>query len=152
MAKRRSSLSTIATLIPEERPLTFPEKLVLNQWMLRLFEIGSFDGLAKHLKTTELEGLDEDQVHKFLHQIRILWEFEEFPGDTLLGYDQNIVRHTLLLSQKRDQPIRWKYFQWLSLLFTEIYLDRFFRDPERLLADLNSYVTEFNADKSAKDQ
>jgi hypothetical protein len=152
MAKRRSSRSVTATLIPEERLLTFPEKLVLNQWLLRLFEVGDFDALAKHLKTTELEGLDEDQVHRFLHQIRILWEFEEFPGDTLLGYDQNIVRHTLNLSHKRDQPIRWKYFQWLSLLFTEVYLDRFFRDPERLLSNLNSHVTEFNADKSAKDQ
>ena len=154
MAKRRSSRSSSSTgtLIAEARPLRFDERLVLNQWMFQLFELANFEALAKHLKATELEGLDEDRVHKFLQQIKILWEFEEFPGDTLLGYDQNIVRHTLLLSEKRAQPIRWKYFQWLSLLFTEIYLDRFFRDPERLLSDLNGYVSEFNADKSAKDQ
>ena len=33
-------------------------------------------------------------------------------------------------------------------MFTEIYLDRFFRDPDRLQADLNAHVNEFNADKS----
>ena len=69
-----------------------------------------------------------------------------------LGYDQNIVRHTLRLSEKREQSIRWKYFQWLTLLFTEVYLDRFFRDPEKLLKDLNTFVAEFNVVKTTRDQ
>ncbi len=30
------------------------------------------------------------------------------------------------------------------MLFTEIYLDRYFRDPEKLLSDLNSYAKRFN--------
>jgi len=38
----------------------------------------------------------------------------------------------------------WKYFQWLTLLFAEIYLDRYFKDPEGLLDDLNGYVERFN--------
>lgn len=136
----------------EKPPLRFDEKLVLNQWMLSLFEVGSFDKLAEHLKSLELEGLDENNVHKYLHQMKLLWEYEEFPGDTLLGYDQNIVKHTLALSEKRAEPLRWKYFQYLSLLFTEVYLDRFFRDPERLLADLNQHVAKFNEGKTTKEQ
>lgn len=152
MARKRSSRSAAATAAPEARPLRFDEKLVLNQWMLRLFEVGDFDSLARHLKPTELEGLDEDRTHRFLHQLRLLWEYEAFPDDTLLGYDQNIVRHTLRLSEKRHEPLRWKYFQWLSLLFTEVYLDRYFRDPDRLLADLNIQVAQFNADKSSREQ
>ena len=136
----------------ESSALRFHEKLVLNQWMLGLFDRKKFDHLAGPLKATELEGLDENNVHRFLHQMKLLWEFPDVPSDTLLGYDQNIVRHTLRLSDKRDQPIRWKYFQWLSLLFSEVYLDRFFRDPDRLLADLNAHVTEFNADKIEKDK
>lgn len=132
MAKKRAKKN-------ETPPLKFDEKLVLNQWMLSLFEVSSFDKLAENLKLLELEGLDENNVHKFLHQMKLLWEYEEFPGDTLLGYDQNIVKHTLKLSEKRSEPLRWKYFQYLSLLFTEIYLDRFFRDPERLLSALRSF-------------
>ena len=145
MAKKRTKKN-------ETPALRFDEKLVLNQWMLSLFEVSSFDKLAEHLKSLELEGLDENNVHKFLHQMKLLWEYEEFPGDTLLGYDQNIVKHTLALSEKRAEPLRWKYFQYLSLLFTEVYLDRFFRDPDKLLADLNQHVTTFNEGKATKEQ
>ena len=144
MGKRRAKKK------PKRQPLRFDEKLVLNQWMLSLFEVSSFDKLAEHLKSLELEGLDENNVHKFLHQMKLLWEYEEFPGDTLLGYDQNIVKHTLALSEKRAEPLRWKYFQYLSLLFTEVYLDRFFRDPDKLLADLNQHVAKFNEGKAGK--
>lgn len=144
MAKKRAKKN-------ESPPLRFDEKLVLNQWMLSLFEASSFDKLAENLKSLELEGLDENNVHKFLHQMKLLWEYEEFPGDTLLGYDQNIVKHTLALSEKRAEPLKWKYFQYLSLLFTEVYLDRFFRDPGKLLADLNQRVIKFNEGKAAKE-
>lgn len=150
MARQRSSTAALAV---EPKPLRFDERLVLNQWMLGLFDKKKFDHLAvPQLKATEVEGLDENNVHRFLHQIKLLWEFPEFSGDMLLGYDQNIVAHTLRLCEKRVQPIRWKYFQWLSLLFTEVYLDRFFRDPERLLADLNAHVAEFNTELNDKDK
>ena len=78
---------------------------------------------------------------------KALWQLEAFPGDVLMSYDQNIVKHTMSLNERRAEPIRWKYFQWLSLLFAEVYLDRFFRDPDRLLADLNAFLSKFNADK-----
>src|SRR5207245_8332818 len=97
--------------------------------MLSLFEKKKFEELAEPFKPPELEGLNEDNNHKYVQVFRALWELEEFPGDMLLGYDQNIVTHTLRLNERRTVPIRWKYFQWLSLLFAEVYLDRFFRDP-----------------------
>ena len=37
-----------------------------------------------------------------------------------------------------------KYFQYLSLLFSEIYLEAYFRDKENLLRDLNEYLLSFN--------
>ncbi len=149
MARRRSKFGA---LLPAAAPLRFDQTLVLNQWMLGLFEKTKFEQLAEKLKAPELEGLDENNVHRFLDQTKLLRQFAEFPGETLLGYDQNIVGHTLRLGEKRDQPIRWKYFQWLSLLFSEVYLDRFFRDPDRLRADLNAHVARFNADKGDRDR
>lgn len=143
--KRQGKASAVAAL-------KFDKKLVLFHWMLGLFDKATFEQLAEPLKSTELEGLDEDNTHKFLHYIRLLWKFEEFPGETLIDYDQNIVKHTLHLNERRGEPIRWKYFQWLTLLFTEVYLDRFFRDPNRLLVDLNEFVARFNADQLDKDR
>ena len=64
---------------------------------------------------------------------------------TLLGYEENIVRHTQAINRKRIRPVVWKYYQWLTLLFVEVYLDRFFNNPEGLLADLNAYTDRFNA-------
>ena len=66
----------------------------------------------------------------------------------MLAYDENIVRHWKAITEKRNaegQNLFPKYFQYLCLLFTEIYLDRYFRNPEKLLADLNAYVERFNA-------
>lgn len=152
MAKRNSSRSGGSDLFTETPPLRFDQKLVLLQWMLRLFDKTSFDQLAEPLKAPELEGLNDDNNHKYLQAIKALWEFGEFPGDTLLGYDQNIVKHTQKLNERRDVPIRWKYFQWLSLLFTEVYLDRFFSNPDKLLADLNAFVDHFNKEKAERDR
>ena len=152
MAKRNSSRSGGTALFTEAVPLKFDQKLVLNQWMLWLFDKKSFEQLAEPFKSAQLEGLNEDNNHKFLAVFRALWELEELPADVLLGYDQNIVKHTLRLNERRSDPIRWKYFQWLSLLFTEVYLDRFFRAPDKMLADLNAFVQTFNADKLEKDK
>jgi hypothetical protein len=153
MAKKKSSRTSPATLLPEAVPLKFDQKLVLLQWMLWLFDKKSFEQLAEPFKSAQLEGLNEDNNHKFLAVFKEhLFGLEEFPGDVLLGYDQNIVRHTLRLNERRAEPIRWKYFQWLSLVFTEVYLDRFFRDPNKLLADLNEFVAKFNEDKLDKDK
>src|SRR5690606_11539898 len=40
--------------------------------------------------------------------------------------------------------IVWKYFQYLALLFTEIYLDRYFRDPASLRQVLNARIAALN--------
>src|SRR6266851_460015 len=104
MVRRRA---TASTAIPEVIPLRFDEKLVLHQWMLRLFDKKTFDQLAEPFKPPELEGLNEDNNHKYLQVFRALWELKEFPGDTLLRYDQNIVSHTLKLNERRTVPIRW---------------------------------------------
>lgn len=145
MAKRRANKDDLP-------PLKFDEKLVLNQWVLSLFEVDSFEKLAEPLRSLDLEGLDDQRNHKFINQMKLLWEFAEFPGDTLLRYDENIVRHTDALNRKRSEPIRWKYFQYLSLLFVEVYLDRFFGNPEKLQNDLNAHVDEFNQGKPQKQQ
>ena len=55
-------------------------------------------------------------------------------------YDANICRHTRQVSEKRG-GLRWKYFQYVALLFTEIYLDRYFTDAEGFCADLNNWLS-----------
>jgi len=136
-----------------KKPVTpFAYKLVLNQWLLSLFDAKRFEDLAEPLRSEALEGLDENNVHRFHHALTAqLFNLTQLPTDLLLEYDQNIVKHTQRLNERRltrgDEPLVWKYFQYLALLFTEIYLDRYFRDPQALMACLNQRVTAWNVDK-----
>lgn len=151
----------MATLRTKRKKLhDFKNKLLLNQWMLSLFgidplttahvggrEVRPFHVLAGALRHSP-EGLDNANLHYFYHSLN---NSELFQSDTailtskdLLRYEENIARHTLAINRKRDRPVTWKYYQWLTLLFVEIYLDRLFSDPDSLLEDLNIYLTSFN--------
>ena len=147
---------------PAARPLgpmlPFSEKLVLNQWLISLFGI---DPLAPHqhkgrtvrplyMLTKTLadcpEGLGPNNLHHFYTQLQINRQPDtRIHPDALLQFEKNIVEHTAWLNAGRDRPIEWKYYQWLSLLFTEVYLDRYFTDPPALLESLNHFVQRFNA-------
>lgn len=138
--------------------LPFSEKLVLNQWLISLFGI---DPLAAHqhkgrkvrplyMLTKTLadcpDGLGPNNLHHFYTQLKLNWQPQaRIHPDALLQYETNIVAHTVWLNEGRERPIEWKYYQWLSLLFTEVYLDRYFTDPQALLDSLNHFVERFNA-------
>lgn len=133
------------------RQIPFPRKLVLYRWLLGLFGVERFDQIAEHLRGEEIEGLDENKIHQFHHALCLHLPADqrpELPDQDLLEYDQAIVSVTKRLNERRitrgQKPISWKYFQYLALLFTEIYLDRYFRDPQALLAALNAKIAAFN--------
>ena len=131
--------------------LPFARKLVLHQWLLGLFGLERFEQIAEHMRDEKLEGLDENNIHRLHHALCLhlpASDRPELPDELLLEYDQAIVAVTQRLNERRiircELPIAWKYFQYLALLFTEIYLDRYFRDPKALLAALNERITAFN--------
>ena len=141
----------------KKKPLPFGHKLALNQWIISLFGFDPLkdhkDGkqtlrpvlpLAKIIKDVP-EGMSTDNLHFFYEALDIHWQScATLTRSDLRRYEHNIVSHTLAINEKRERPIVWKYYQWLSLLFAELYLDRFFTDRERLLDQLNDYVAAFN--------
>ena len=141
---------------PRADRLPFAQRLVLHQWLLGLFEVASFDDLARTLSDPELEGFDDDGISRFHHALAMrMIDRQQLTRDTLLAYDQNIVRHWLAITERRTRDghrVLPKYFQYLALLFTEIYLDRYFTDADGLLAELNRHVASFNATTPATDQ
>ena len=148
--------NTRAKATSKKPQVAFAHKLVLNQWLLSLFNVKRFEDLAEHLRDEGLEGLDENNIHRFHHALAAHFpDLPQLPSELLLEYDQNIVKHTLRLNERRitrgDEPIVWKYFQYLALLFGEIYIDRYFRDPKALLVELNVQVAAYNGDKSEAD-
>lgn len=115
--------------------------LVLNKYILNLFGVTDLEAMSADLKDSNLEGYDENNISYFYHAlVARFYSNANLTRELLLQYDQNIFSHTRAISQKRDEPIKWKYFQYVALLFTEIYLDRYFSDKEAIQQELNRYL------------
>ncbi|MGC8731600.1 MAG: DEAD/DEAH box helicase family protein, partial [Halothiobacillaceae bacterium] len=151
MPKQRATQADRRTQGTGQNSPRFEQRLVLHQWLLGLFGVSSFKDLTENLKGPELEGFDENNVSRFYHALCLHTPADKrahLPDDLLLAYDQNIVRHWKRITERRNHTgpfLYTKYFQYLALLFAEIYLDRYFRDPNGLLAQLNAHVEAFNA-------
>ncbi|EHK5859631.1 type III restriction endonuclease subunit R, partial [Salmonella enterica] len=131
--------------------LSFHKQLVLNRFMFRFFKDGTLHGLKIRLGEDRFEGIHEDGQSLFFHELsNYLFEVDLIDLDELRRYDLNIVKHWQQITEhrnlKEDTVLNMKYFQYLSLLFTEIYLDWYFNRKQELLDGLNSELNLYNAE------
>lgn len=143
----------------------FHDKLVLSKYMLSLLGIESLgktiqdskgNSIYTELKDSNNEGYTSEGNTQFLQYLINNKQLSPLlSSDKLKEYDENIVRHTKSISEDRDELLIWKYFQYLSLLFTEIYLDKYFENKTQFVAELNEYLRLFNhrqEEKNKKDK
>ena len=129
----------------KKKQLELRHGLVLNRFILHLFGATKFEAFAEHFKDSRNEGLDENNISKFYPiLINRLFSNKYLNKDILLEYDQNIVAHTHHINKEREETITWKYFQYLGLLFTEIFMDKYFGNKYQLLEDINQFVEKLN--------
>jgi hypothetical protein len=162
MAARKASKKTAKRA--SKKALQFRHHLVLNQWLFSLFGFDSLNGnydVGKREAPTleafrdrfqligETSGRNAEGEHLLIQRIR-----ENLTGDALISdeqlleYDRHIKTLTETINTARlsanEEAIEWKYFQYLMLLFTEIYLDYLFTKPEELLAGINQQIERWN--------
>ena len=127
-------------------PAKLQEALVLFKYILNLFGCKDLAALSENLKDPALEGTDDEGVSRLFHALKLhLYTEVGIENEELLEYDHHIVRFTKEINENRREKITWKYYQYLALLFTEIYLDRYFSDKTRLLEDINRFlIDDFN--------
>lgn len=134
----------------------FADKLVLARWALAQFGVAKFEPIADMLKAPEFEGWAEDGGTKYVQQlVARLPKQRALSDDQLREYDGNIVGHWKHITRHRNlqgQTLYPLYFQYLGLLVTEMYLDRYFRDRDSLVASLNVAVDGYNRDVSQREQ
>ncbi len=140
--KEKKSRVRTSKKVSSEAKLPFAKKLVLNRFLLKLFGAEKFEALAGALREPNLERVDAEGMSGFFRKLS--WLAPDFPKSDLEKYDLNIRGHLSAVNEHRDEALRLKYFQWLALIFTEIYLDRYFNGRERLLDELNGFLREFN--------
>jgi len=122
---------------------SFDDQLVLFRYFLHELKLGSLGALSEKLNSTEFEGLNESGNTYFCDYITRICKMRgaAVTGEKLRYYDENICRHTCRISENRG-AFQWKYFQYIALLFTEMYLDRYFSDPEDFCSELNAWLKE----------
>jgi hypothetical protein len=133
---------------------SFHKQLVLNQWMYGFFNAKDISALKLRLGEDRYEGLEDDGQTKFFYElIRGLFNPNLLNEQILRRYDLNIVAHWLAITEQRNKlegtVLNMKYFQYLSLLFTEIYLDWYFNKRQQLLDGLNEVMQAYNQNQPA---
>ena len=110
--------------------------LILNKYFLNLFGVDDFNKLRERLRDTN-EGYDSTGRSYFIDSLIGLkpeWESE------LLKYDEAIREYVERLGRNRKQSgFNLKYFQYLAVLFSEIFLENYLNRREKLLRELNGF-------------
>lgn len=123
----------------------FADKLVLARWALKQLGNDDFGRLSAILHSPEFEGWADDGGSLFVRQLvtRLSKADRTVSDEMLRGYDENIVGHWKHITRERNlqgQTLFPLYFQYLGLLLTETYLDKYFRDRSGLIASLNDFL------------
>ncbi|MGB9812182.1 MAG: DEAD/DEAH box helicase family protein [Thermovenabulum sp.] len=113
--------------------------LVLSKYFLSLFGVEDFRQLP--LKNIEERIDDGDETTPFMKTLMSLKGIK-FCKDDLLRYDQNIQEYVRNINRCRGNVVL-KYFQYLPVLFTEIFLDQLKNNKVEFLNQLNEFLNQY---------
>lgn len=134
----------------KQEPVQFNDRLILFRFFLKQLGKDSLKELSHTLNSSEYEGYDENQNTWFYVYLKRFCSDNGLNADKLRIYDENICRCVKKIGENRDGGIILKYYQYISLLFTEMYLDRYFSDRDGFINDLNSFIDEVSAETSGQ--
>ena len=118
--------------------------LVLNKYVLSLFGADEFKLLQERFKDVR-EGFDAEGRSYFLNSLRSMEGIKEdrLSEDTLFLYDHNIRLYLETINRRREPKITLRYFQYLSILFAEIFLDNLKNRKIEFLYELNEFLKAY---------
>ena len=124
------------------------KKLALLDWL----HYDDTKQLLTDIKQAD-EGFDsEGRSHIYARLSSRAARMNEVAIEELKRYDHNIRSHLTEMNAGRSERIQLRYFQYLSALYTEIYLDRFCNRPRALLGSLNEFVRQRNSNLRPNEQ
>ncbi|MGH7928819.1 MAG: hypothetical protein ACREQV_13610 [Candidatus Binatia bacterium] len=111
------------------------QSLVLNRYLQSLLGVRDFSDL-KHVLSGCKDGIGGDGQSHFFHALASQKNIA-ISEETLGGYDARLMSYEVRLAKARG-GFSFKYFQYIALLYTEIFLDRLTAGPAQFLNELNS--------------
>ncbi|MGP1347478.1 MAG: DEAD/DEAH box helicase family protein [Phycisphaerales bacterium] len=135
--------------------MDFHGQMVLFRWALGHFGVEDLNQFKERFQMSpdSAGGIDERTgLHRFYETIAgalpTVSDGKMLPLDRLQAYEQNLLEHTQAINTARvkhsQAAIEWKYHQYLALLFTELFLDRYFADAGSLRDELNGVIAAHN--------
>ena len=122
---------------------TLDNHLTLHGWLNDHFGYKTTRELLTDVARLD-EGFNPDGHSPICEFLMSLPDLKHGIETALPTYDTNIKRHLFAINNKRTQPIVLRYFQYLALLYTEIFLDWKFNRPAEFLRQLNDFVQTRN--------
>ena len=125
--------------------------LVLHTWLNSHFGYKTTRALLEDIKKFDDDAATPDGHTAICQHLMDLPKIKPKIHEKLPDYDANIKRHLSAINHTRTQPIVLRYFQYLALLYTEIFLDWKFNRSGELLHQLNAFVQRRNDARAPSD-
>jgi len=94
------------------------------------------------------EGVDAEGRSNFLTALTVrASKLKALSVADLERYDSNIAMHLRRINSRKLRPITLRYFQYLALLYSEIYLDNYVNKSDYFLRSLNSFIAKRNSEQ-----
>ena len=129
--------------MPNNSQRQLDNHLTLHAWLNSHFGYKTTRDLLNDTETMG-EGLSPDGYSPICEFLRSRTESNSMIEAALSTYDANIKLYLAAINNKRTQPIVLRYFQYLALLYTEVFLDLKFNRPGEFLHQLNNFVQRRN--------
>ncbi|PKN27536.1 MAG: restriction endonuclease subunit R [Deltaproteobacteria bacterium HGW-Deltaproteobacteria-21] len=124
------------------------QRMVLLAWLNGHLGYESNRELLSDMKETS-EGFDASGHSYIYHHLEGREDKVKIPLSALARYDDNIREYLRAMNSRRSSPIVLRYFQYLAVLYTEIFLDWYFRRRGEMVDSLNVFIEKRNAGKPA---
>ncbi len=118
-------------------------RLTLLAWLNDQFGYKNNQELLQDIRESD-EGFDAEGRTHIYRRLMSRGGRVRIPLDDLERYDHNLRVHLRAISARRP-GLKLKYFQYLSALYTEIYLDGYFNNRANLLQSLNDFQVRYNS-------
>ena len=122
------------------------QRLILLAWLNRLFGYKNNRELLQDIKGAD-EGFGSDGHTHVYHRLASRGSQALIPPDDLARYDDNTRAHLRAITGRRP-ALKLKYFQHLALLYTEVFLDRYFNDRALMRQSLNDFLAGHSSGRS----
>jgi len=126
--------------------MSISNNLVLFKYLVDQFGCSKFEDLQGKFYDVELEAETADTSLFF----QMLADKVRFDATKLKDYDENIIRHLETINRHRNPKFNLKYYQYLSLLFTEYYLDHYLDDDLEFAESLREFAERLYAENDSK--